>query len=138
MLQISRDLKKYEISVGPKIGPINFDSNVKAQLISQIHSIRSYKAKLNKQYEEIKNITTKDLLNKSMSTWDNIDTSKQVEILRNLGYSENEIDIILSQIRGDEDYDELKEKANDIMANYYEETMETIPHGEEVAINPYG
>lgn len=118
MMKISTEMKRYGFTT-PRTKPINYNENVKKQLIAQIQMQRTENAKLNKQWDQIKNLTGVDAMRAALIGFDNIDVSKQVEILRNLGYSESEIDIILSQISGDEDYDELKEKANDIMVNYY-------------------
>ena len=119
MLRISAQMKRYDISAGPGGKPLNFNSNVKKQLIAQIKQAQAYNKKLETQWAKIEPITALDVLKTTLGDFDNINVSKQVEILRNLGYSEEEIDIILSQISGDENYDELKEKANDILVDYY-------------------
>lgn len=118
MMKISTEMKRYGFTT-PKDKPISYSENVKKQLIAKIKMQRAENAKLSKQWDQVKNLTGIEAMKAVLVGFDNIDVSKQVEILRNLGYSESEIDIILSQISGDEDYDELKEKANDIMVNYY-------------------
>lgn len=139
MLQISRDMKRYEISTGGVGSTIRYDgkANVKKQLISKIRAARSYRTKLTGQLAQISNINGLKLLQNFITGLDNIDASKQVEILRNLNYSEEEIDYILTQISGDEDYDELKEKAEDIMVQYYMENGETTDNIDDVVTNPY-
>lgn len=136
MLKISAEMRRYGISTGDTT-KIDLNKNIKQQLIAQIKAARQYNQKLSSQWNEIKDITGIGALKSILSNFDNIDTSKQVEILRNLGYSEEEIDIILAQISGDEDYDELKEKANDVMANYYF-TRENEEGGQQIrSSNPY-
>lgn len=138
MLRISAEMRRYGISTsGSGSATIDLSKNIKQQLIAQIKAARLYNQKLSSQWNQIKDVTGIAALKSIFSGFDNIDTSKQVEILRNLGYSEEEIDIILAQVSGDEDYDELKEKANDIMANYYfaEENRE---NGQQIkSSNPY-
>ena len=96
----------------------------------------AYKAVLKNQLETIKGISEKDILHKFFTSQnvDNIEVSKQVEILRNIGYSEEEIDVILTQVRGDEDYEELRDKAEQIILEWY------LQNGGEEGfepVNPY-
>lgn len=139
MLRISAAMKKYDISTGNVNAHIKFEegANVKAQLIQKLMNARQYRIKLHEQYNQIKDVSALDLLQKTITGFDNVEVSKQVEILRNLGYSEDEIDIILAEISGDEDYDELKEKAQDILVNYYEQQGETTDDIDDVISNPY-
>lgn len=139
MLEISRDMKKYDISTGGVGSAIKFDgkANIKRQLIDRIRSARSYRLKLNKQFAQISNISARNILQNIITGFDNINVSKQVEILRNLGYSEEQIDYILTKISGDEDYDELKEKAEDAMVEWYQENGETTDNIDDVVRNPY-
>lgn len=136
MLKISVEMKRYEVSTGPKISSTDFNKNIKAQLITKIKTARAYNTKLNSEWNKIKDLTGIQALHSILIGFDNIEASKQVEILRNIGYSEEEIDIILSQIRGDEEYEELKEKANDIIVNWYLDNGGEIDTGFE-AVNPY-
>lgn len=136
MLKISVELKRYNISTGPASSPINYQKNVKKQLIAKILAARQYNTKLTKQWDSIKDLTGLSAIHAVLIGFDNIDTSKQVEMLRNLGYSEPEIDIILAEIRGDEEYDELKEKAGDIIVNYYLGDEEEVDEN-DVGVNPY-
>ena len=136
MLKISAELKRYNISTGPAGSSIDYNKNVKKQLIAKIQAARQYNTKLTKQWDSIKDLTGLSAIHAVLIGFDNIDTSKQVEILRNLGYSEAEIDIILAEIRGDEEYDELKEKAADIIVNYYLGDEEEVDEN-DVGVNPY-
>lgn len=136
MLKISVELKRYNISTGPAGSSIDYQKNVKKQLIAKIQAARQYNTKLTKQWDSIKDLTGLSAIHAVLIGFDNIDTSKQVEILRNLGYSEAEIDIILAEIRGDEEYDELKEKAADIIVNYYLGDEEEVDEN-DVGVNPY-
>lgn len=136
MLKVSAEMRRYGVSTGGYT-KIDLNKNVKQQLIAQIKAARQYNQKLSAQWDKIKDITGVDALKAILIGFDNIDTSKQVEILRNLGYSESEIDIILAQVSGDEEYDELKEKANDIMADYYF-VKENNEGGQQIkSSNPY-
>lgn len=139
MLKISAAMKKYDISTGNVNTHIKFEKgdNVKAQLIQKLMSARQYRIKLQGQFNEIKDVDALDILQRVITNFDNVEASKQVEILRNLGYSEDEIDIILAEISGDEDYDELKEKAQDILVDYYEQQGETTDDIDDVTGNPY-
>lgn len=139
MLRISAAMKRYDISTGNVNAHIKFEegSNVKTQLIQKLMNARQYRMKLQMQYNQIKDVGALDILQRVITGFDNVEVSKQVEILRNLGYSEDEIDIILAEISGDEDYDELKEKAQDILANYYEQQGETTENIDDVTGNPY-
>lgn len=136
MLKISTEMKRYNISMAPLSISLNYNQNIKQQLIAKIKAARQYNMKLNAQWNEISNLSGLEALHKILISYDNVDTSKQVEILRNLGYSEAEIDIILAEIRGDEEYDELKEKAADIIVNHYLGNEEEVDE-DDVGINPY-
>lgn len=137
MLKISAEMKRYNISTGNiEFGNIDYNKNIKRQLIAKINAARKYNAKLSSQWDSIKDLSGLAALHKVLVEFDNVDTSKQVEILRNLGYSESEIDIILAEIRGDEDYEELKDKANDIIVNYYLGDAEEVDEN-DVGVNPY-
>lgn len=136
MLKISTEMKRYNISMAPLSISINYNQNIKQQLIAKIRAARQYNMKLSAQWNEIRNLSGLETLHKILISYDNVDTSKQVEILRNLGYSEAEIDIILAEIRGDEEYDELKEKAADIIVNHYLGNEEEVDE-DDVGINPY-
>ncbi len=136
MLKISTELKRYNISTGPSSGPIDYQKNIKRQLIAKIQAARQYNTKLTEQWDSIKDLTGLSAIHAVLIGFDNIDTSKQVEILRNLGYSEAEIDIILAEIRGDEEYEELKDKAADIIVNYYLGDAEEADEN-DVGVNPY-
>lgn len=139
MLRISVAMKKYDISTGNVNAHIKFEegNNVKAQLIQKLMNARQYRMKLQMQYNQIKDVSALDILQRIITNFDNVEVSKQVEILRNLGYSEDEIDIILAEISGDEDYDELKEKAQDILVNYYEQQGETTDNIDDIVSNSY-
>lgn len=137
MLRVSQAMKKYTISTKGVDLPINLEKgNVKQELIRRISEARAYKAVLKNQLSTIKGISDRDILNKFFTSQnvDNIEVSKQVEILRNIGYSEEEIDVILAQIRGDEDYEELRDKAEQIILEWYLENG--AEEGFE-AVNPY-
>lgn len=136
MLKISAEMKRYNISTVPLGISLNYNQNIKQQLIAKIRAARQYNMKLSVQWNEIRNLSGLKALHKILISYDNVDTSKQVEILRNLGYSEAEIDIILAEIRGDEEYDELKEKAADIIVNHYLGNEEEVDE-DDVGINPY-
>lgn len=136
MLKISAEMKRYNISTAPLSISLNYNQNIKQQLIAKIRAARQYNMKLSVQWNEIRNLSGLEALHKILISYDNVDTSKQVEILRNLGYSEAEIDIILAEIRGDEEYDELKEKAADIIVNHYLGNEEEVDE-DDVGINPY-
>lgn len=136
MLKISAEMKRYNISMAPLSISLNYNQNIKQQLIAKIRAARQYNMKLSAQWNEINNLSGLEALHKILIGYDNVDTSKQVEILRNLGYSEAEIDIILAEIRGDEEYDELKEKAADIIVNHYLGNQEEVDE-DDVGINPY-
>lgn len=139
MLSISAAMKKYDISTNNINTHIKFEegANVKLQLIQKLMSARAYRIKLQEQFNQIKGVSALDILQKVITNFDNVEVSKQVEILRNLGYSEDEIDIILAEISGDEDYDELKEKAQDILVDYYEQQGETTDDIDDIISNPY-
>lgn len=136
MLKVSAELKRYNVSTGPAGTAIDYQKNVKKQLIEKIKAARQYNSKLTKQWDSIKDLTGLSAIHAVLIGFDNIDTSKQVEMLRNLGYSEAEIDIILAEIRGDEEYDELKEKAADIIVNYYIGDAEEVDEN-DIGVNPY-
>lgn len=137
MLRVSQTMKKYTISTKGIDLPINLEKgNAKLQLINRINEARAYKAVLKNQLSTIKGISEKEILHKFFTdqSVDNIEVSKQVEILRNIGYSEEEIDVILAQIRGDEDYEELRDKAEQIILEWF------LQNGEEEGfepVNPY-
>lgn len=137
MLRVSQTMKKYTISTKGIDLPINLEKgSAKLQLINRINEARAYKAVLKNQLETIKGISEKDILHKFFTSQnvDNIEVSKQVEILRNIGYSEEEIDVILAQVRGDEDYEELRDKAEQIILEWY------LQNGGEEGfepVNPY-
>lgn len=137
MLKISVEMKRYNISTGNTEGGIDYNKNIKQQLIARIKAARQYNTKLSGQWNQIKDLTGLSALHAILLNFDNIDTSKQVEILRNLGYSEAEIDIILAEIRGDEEYDELKDKAGDILVNYYLGNNAEEADENDIGVNPY-
>lgn len=136
MLKISVEMKRYNISTGEP-NTVNYTKNIKRQLIAKIRSAQSYNKTLAKQWDAIKDTTTINALNAILLGYDNITVSKQVEMLRNIGYSEEEIDIILSEIRGDEDYEELKDKADTIITNHYIEEGGVIVGDDYIPPNPY-
>ena len=136
MVQISASMKKYDISTGPDM-TIQFDQMKKAQLISKIKSARIYKNQLMKQFDTIKNVSIESALNALLLGYGNITVSKEVEMLRNIGYSESEIDIILSEIRGDETYEELKDKADTIITNHYLDEGGIEVGDDYIPPNPY-
>lgn len=138
MLKISSDFKRYEVGRTKNGGNVNFNNgeNIKRQLINKIMGMQKYNEKLRSQWNEIKGLDSKQLLHKALTSFDNIEVSKQVEILRNIGYSESEIDIILAQIRGDEEYEELRDKAEQIMVDWYLENGGEIAD-DDYAVNPY-
>ena len=136
MLKISVEMKRYNISTGEP-NTVDYTKNIKRQLIAKIRSAQSYNRTLTQQWEAIKNITTADVLNATLLGYGNITVSKQVEILRNIGYSEEEIDIILSEIRGDEEYEELKDKADTILTNHYIAEGGVVVGDDYIPPNPY-
>lgn len=138
MLRISTDFKKFEVSGGKIIKNKDFtDKTKKALLLAKLRARIAYNQQLSRQLSQIKKVNSKDMLNALLGGFDNITESKQVAILRNMGYSDEEINIILKEIHGDEEYEELKEKAETVIADWYKSQLEDGEDGLIKPVNPF-
>lgn len=138
ILRISSDFKKYEVGQVKKIDNVGFKYNTKKALIlAKLRATIEYNQQLSIQLNQIKTTSSKKMLNALLGSFDNIRESKQIIILRNMGYSEEEINIILREIRGDEEYEELQEVAEIIIADWYQSQLEDGDDGLIEPINPF-
>lgn len=138
ILRIGIDFKKYEIGEVKRIDNNDFRYDTKkALLLAKIRATITYNQQLLRQLNQIKTVSSKDMLGALLGSYDNIRESKQVAILRNMGYSEEEINVILKEIRGDEEYEELKEVSETIIADWYQSQREDNDDGLIEPVNPF-
>lgn len=123
-IQQTLNFKKVGIKTPSNLGQINLedtDAAIKQQLIRKIMAARAAIVKVR--------TATRDLGRLSFSSFEraymgDLTVSAAVQILRNLGASEEDIEQILLMIRGDENYDELREVYADYQINKYLEENE--------------
>ena len=138
ILRVSTDFKKFEVSESKIIKNKDFTNKTKkALLLAKLRATIAYNQQLSRQLSQIKKVNSKDMLSALLGGFDNITESKQVAILRNMGYSADEINIILKEIRGDEEYEELKEIAETVIADWYQSQLEDGDDGLIEPVNPF-
>lgn len=138
ILKFSVDFKRYEVGGVKRIDNKDFKFKTKrALLIAKLRATIEYNQQLSRQLNQIRTASSKEMLNAMLGSFNNIKDSKQVIILRNMGYSEEEIGIILKEIRGDEEYEELQEVAETIIADWYQSQLEDGDDGLIEPTNPF-
>lgn len=137
MLRISNETKRYGARVIP-VSKLQLNGFKTEQqfLIEKIKEAAAHNRRLQSQLSRLRNSTGLESI-RSIIDKDLIGESKLVTILEKLGYSQDQIDYILPRLRGDEEYDELKEKASDIIVEYYQNNEGLEEQEDYIPENPY-
>lgn len=137
MLRISSETKRYGARIVP-VSKLQLDGFKTEQqfLIEKIKEAAAHNLKLQSQLQRLRKSNGLDSL-KSIIDESLIGESKLITILERLGYSSEQIDYILPRLRGDEEYDELREKASDIIVDYYQNNEGLEEQEDYVPENPY-
>lgn len=104
------------------------EQSIKQDLVRRIMLARGEVSRINNLTANLGNISFKEF---ETTFGASLTDSKIVQILRNLHATDEEIDELLSQMRGDEDYDEIKDRYDDYKVNQMiEQGGVVIPHEE--------
>lgn len=116
---------------------IKFDSDttIKEQLISKIQTAQARLAKIKSLTAKVSKMSPEQFKEANKA---DLSDSTAIKILRNLGATEEEINLLLSKyLAGDEDYDEIKDvydtyKANEMLENEGAEEIKPMSNEEMV------